>query len=59
MGSVAGNVMIGALVAVIIVGFLEYFYWRKRDKEARENTELLKAIAKKWVLAKLNTKIPS
>jgi len=51
--------MIGALVAVIIVGFLEYFYWRKRDKEARENTELLKAIAKKWVLAKLNTKIPS
>jgi len=59
VGSVAGNVMIGALVAVIIVGFLEYFYWRKRDKEARENTELLKAIAKKWVLAKLNTKIPS
>ena len=43
----AGDVMIGALVAVIIVGFLEYFYWRKRDKEARENTALLKAIAKK------------
>ena len=43
----AGDVMIGALVAVIGVGLLEYFYWRKQDKEARVNTRILRAIAKK------------
>ena len=43
----AGDVMIGALVAVIVVGLLEYFYWRKRDKEARENTKILRAIVEK------------
>jgi len=39
--------MIGALVAIVIVGLLEYLYWRKQDKEANENTRILRAIAKK------------
>lgn len=39
--------MIGALIAVTVVGLLEYFYWRRWYKEVHTENEILRAIARK------------
>jgi len=32
----AGNIMIGAFAVVVVVGILEWLYWRKQDKESKQ-----------------------